>query len=61
MCCLSTAEVSRFRNAGNSPVSVKSAVNNELQSFPYAVGFDSSEEVLFRAGDFLEPVSEKKA
>ncbi|XP_042882218.1 uncharacterized protein LOC122259480 isoform X1 [Penaeus japonicus] len=37
--------------AAGGPVSVKSAKDNELQNFPYAIGLDSSEEVMFHAGE----------
>ncbi|XP_047485521.1 uncharacterized protein LOC125036728 isoform X1 [Penaeus chinensis] len=37
--------------AAGGPVSVKSATDNQLQNFPYAIGLDSSEEVMFHAGE----------
>lgn len=43
--------------AAGGPVSVKSATDNQVQNFPYAIGLDSSEEVMFHAGELGDLVS----
>lgn len=43
--------------AAGGPVSVKSATDNQLQTFPYAIGLDSSEEVMVHAGKLGDLVS----